>query len=282
MGAHLLQLRKRALIPLVILTVFTLQGVYAEERILNDKDLLQYAGHLYKTGEYYRAISEYKRFLYFFPDSELREQAVLQIGRSYMAGRQFSEAITYWKLRLEEGQQDAETLNTARILLGISLLDKDPLAVFSLRRDNIKEAIERLSSVKEMDRDTAFVADFVADWRSMPPMERKSPWVAGSLSAVVPGSGSFYTGRYREGVYAFFITALFYWATMDALRNDTNELGYLFGFFTITFYGGNIYTAVNSAHKTNDKREQERLLRIRQKHGVFFIPQTYENRGREY
>ncbi len=252
----------------------------AKDLILNEDQLYDYAGFLYKSGEYYRAISEYKRLRYFFPDSPLSGQAVLQIGRSYMAGEEVNEAIDYWSPYFGNPDLEKSTFDQMKMLLGISLLDLDKEQPFTLRKDQVKTAFSYFKDLEAENREAGWVTDFSNDWDSRPMIDKKSPWLAGGLSAIIPGAGSFYSGRYIEGTYAFFITGLFIYATMDAQRTEQPGLATLFGFFSLGFYGGSIYAAINGVHKQNDKREADQLARLREKHGIWFIPETFEREGR--
>ena len=85
---------------------------------------------------------------------------------------------------------------------------------------------------------------------------------------MVPGSGSFYVGRYAEGSLAFFVTALLIYASVDAFEKDKEGLGALLGSLGIAFYGGSILAAVNGAHKLNDGVKAAYLQQQRQKFGI--------------
>ncbi|NQU65211.1 MAG: tetratricopeptide repeat protein [SAR324 cluster bacterium] len=261
-----------------LLLIFPVQSISAE-LVLDDEALYRYAMHLYRNGEYYRAVTEYKRLLHFFPESQRANEAALQMGRSHMAGGQLEEALEYWKKQLDLTPADGSQQNRLKMLYGISLLDLDITKTFSLRRRNIESAITVFADLKEMDEEGRLIHGFTHEWSTRPTPEFKSPWLAGSLSALLPGSGSFYSGRYIEGTYAFFITTLFWLATADAVANENGALTGLFGFFTLTFYGGNIYTAVNSVHKYNDQLGSKELQELRRKYGIWFIPETEHRKG---
>jgi hypothetical protein len=79
----------------------------------------------------------------------------------------------------------------------------------------------------------------------------KSPSTAGVLAGVLPGSGHLYCDRYKDGVVAFLLNGLFTWAAIEAFDNDHEVLGGILGFLELGWYSGNIYSAVNSAHKHN-------------------------------
>ncbi len=255
-------------------------SIFSAELVLDDEALYRYAMHLYRNGEYYRAVTEYQRLLHYFPESGRTDEVNLQIGRSYMAGDQMDDAIKFWEKRLVHEPLARQQQNRLKALYGISLLDQNRLKTFSLRRKSVESGILVLNDIQPMDEKEQLIQDFAREWSTRPEPEFKSPWLAGSMSAIVPGAGSFYSGRRLEGTYAFFITALFWLATADAMANEDGPLTGVFGFFTLAFYGGNIYTAVNSTYKYNDQLETDTLHSIRTKYGIWFVPETNRRQGR--
>lgn len=88
----------------------------------------------------------------------------------------------------------------------------------------------------------------------------KSPRLAGTLSAVLPGAGQMYTGRWSDGLIAFTVNALLIATTVEAFENDMPVLGATTAVFASGWYLGNIYSAVNTAHRHNQRMETHRLL----------------------
>lgn len=244
--------------------------LFADRMILDDKKIVEYANYLYKKKEYYRAISEYKRLLYFFPDSSYYEYASLQIGRAYLSGFDFQSALEYWeKYDFEESSR--ETTFQVQKLHGITWLSYKENDPFPLRLPYIKNAMEVFNQIDSSYPGATQIFDFVETWKNRNvESAKKSPFLAGTLSAIIPGSGSLYVGRNTEALYALFIPALFCFATIDAIRNESNLETYIFGFFTLAFYGGNIYTAINSTYKYNDRIESQYLNQLQLKYNIFF------------
>jgi TM2 domain-containing membrane protein YozV len=84
-------------------------------------------------------------------------------------------------------------------------------------------------------------------------MNFKSPKIAGTLSAIVPGAGQLYLNRKRDATAAFILNGLFIWGIIEAIENDESAVAAILGVFEVGWYGGNIYSAVNGAHKHNRK-----------------------------
>ena len=86
------------------------------------------------------------------------------------------------------------------------------------------------------------------EYAAIPP---KSPFLAGTLSALLPGSGQVYATRYKDGAMAFIVNALFISGTVVALNNENYALAAIVGGVGLPFYIGNIYGAANAANKWN-------------------------------
>jgi len=64
----------------------------------NVKRQFEYAESLFKEGDFYRAITEYKRFIFFFPKEERTEKCYFMIGKSYFKAKKWAEAVDALKV----------------------------------------------------------------------------------------------------------------------------------------------------------------------------------------
>ena len=94
------------------------------------------------------------------------------------------------------------------------------------------------------------------------------PGLAGTLAAVLPGSGHFYTGRKRDGTVAFLLNAAFIWGAVESYNKENYALGGILTFFELGWYFGNIYSAVSSAHKYNRRLKDEYIKSLKEKKGI--------------
>ena len=99
-------------------------------------------------------------------------------------------------------------------------------------------------------------------------LPRKSPALAGTLAAVLPGAGHLYAERPRDALVSFLLNGSFIWAAVELFRNNNNVAGGIVAFFELGWYGGNIYSAVSSAHKYNKRIEDEYLQGLKDKSGI--------------
>jgi tetratricopeptide (TPR) repeat protein len=230
-------------------------------------------------GEYYRAVTEYKKFLILFPDSPQVPKALFQIGVAYFQGKEyldaahafarvrqnysaqyfvraaFLEGVSYAKLGRHQAAIsafdramafDVTDPNAANALLGKALANYD-LGNLARSRGELRQFLKEYSG----DPRTAGVRESLAELDRYQEQPRKSRLLAGTLSAVVPGSGQMYAGRYRDGLMALVVNGLFVSGTVLAVKDENYPLAAIVGGIGLPFYIGNIYGAANAANKYN-------------------------------
>src|SRR5512139_3812192 len=89
------------LVMLVLLLPFSARSYGGEKAILlTDEVQVRVADAFMDEGEYYRAITEYKRLLILFPDSERADYALFRIGEAYYNGEEYdASARSFSSLR---------------------------------------------------------------------------------------------------------------------------------------------------------------------------------------
>ncbi|NIR33020.1 MAG: tetratricopeptide repeat protein, partial [Desulfuromonadales bacterium] len=213
---------------------------------------MSFADALFAEGDYYRAITEYKRYLHHFPQGAEAPRAALEIGRSYLAGGRYEQAeeafdrvrlvypetlpaqkafllraqsayrqgdYSQARLLLEEGSDAgmAERFRArARYLLAWSYLEE-------ARLEEAKKQLQRLAG--ETPRQLSAKLPAFAD------LPRKSPKLAGGLSAVLPGAGQLYVGRPRDAALAFLLNAAFILGIVESFDDGNEVVGAILLFF---------------------------------------------------
>lgn len=221
-----------------------------------------FADSLLSGGEYYRAVTEYMRYLHEHPDGERADEARLKIAQAHIEGgvteRGWHELDTYLS-RTPDGEQAAKA---ARLLAGsLYRHERYAEALLPARRADLPEAqfrrFRHLCQLRQaVPPDGLEDPLHEQDWRRYETLPRKSPKLAGTLSALLPGAGQLYTGRRSDGLWAFLLNAVFGGACVYAFEEGEPVAGVFAGALTALWYGGNIYNAVNGAHLENRAREE--------------------------
>lgn len=93
----------------------------------------------------------------------------------------------------------------------------------------------------------------------------KSPALAGTLSAIIPGAGQLYLGRWVDALLAIGFTGIFAGATAYSHFGLKNiPLTITSGLFTLSFYAGNITNAVVDARRINANRYEDYFQSLHQ------------------
>ena len=87
-------------------------------------------------------------------------------------------------------------------------------------------------------------------------LSRKSPLLAGVLSATLPGSGQLYVGRQGDALLAFVLNGLFVVGIVEALNHNQVATAGVLSSLEAGWYASNIYGAINGAHKYNRYRTE--------------------------
>jgi hypothetical protein len=93
----------------------------------------------------------------------------------------------------------------------------------------------------------------------------KSPWVAGMLTAIVPGSGKFYAGKRGQGVYSFVISMFLALQTWESFNKDgLNSTRFIaYGSLLSLFHAGNIWSSALSVKNYNNEFNEAADYRIK-------------------
>jgi tetratricopeptide (TPR) repeat protein len=275
--------RLPSLLLLMLLMLLLMPAVAAagDEAVLLTGDVQMRLGDAFLAeGEYFRAVTEYKRYLILFPYGRQADAALFKAGMASYRGMEYeaaAETFAAVRARFPASPYAAESAYYEGVCYArLNRFDKsapafETAATFNPPSDSAPRA--RLGrALVEFDRGDLtgtrqsldrFLTDFPGDPRtenvraalSLLPQEdglpRKSPVVAGILSTLVPGSGHMYAGHYGDGATAFFLNGLFIAGTVVAIQQENYAVAGVVGVIGLPFYIGNIYGAANAATKWN-------------------------------
>jgi len=252
---------------------------------------LKFGDAFMAEGEYYRAVTEYKKFIILFPDSEKADYAEFRIGMAYYRGDEFEQASRAFALvgsryagssyapaaayneglcyiRLNQPDKAEAAFDKALAMYPTSEYARSSLIGKSLIEFNRKDIpgcrhqLERYLVDYPRDDRAGKVRDVLTLLDQNRELPYKSPVTAGILSAVVPGSGHIYAGHYGDGITAFFLNGLFIAGTVVAVNQENYAVAGIVGVVGLPFYIGNIYGAANAATKYNIGIRKDLLGRI--------------------
>lgn len=242
-------------------------------------DMFSFAESLAREADHYRAVTEYKRFLHYFPDDPRAPQAQLAIAECFFAGERWADGDDAAEKVWQTYPGTEEALQARLLHAEAAFSRKDYQAAreryrnlqkFSTNLTNLTDQAEQQIGLSYLEENRLPEAEqsfdrlaepqaserqqFLRDYRELP---RKSPQLAATLSAVLPGAGQLYTERPQQAGVAFALNAAFIYGAIEAWNNDNYTVAGILSLFEIGWYGGNIYNAMNNAYKINRQREDD-------------------------
>lgn len=241
---------------------------------------LQFADHLFLDGDWYRAITEYRRFLYEVkgrgPEAEraalaigealargeqwdaagrqldgvaqragnedLRRAAMFSAGRAYLLDLRPELAKPRFRLLVEDGETEAKLKTQSRWLLAWGHFDAGELT-------EAREYFQQLADVKGGPHATE-AAGIVKAIDAKDDVELKDPLLAGTLS-LVPGLGHFYLGQWGVGTTSLVWNGLFIFAAISAWLSGDIGVAAVLSIFELGWYAGGVFGAVAGAVRHN-------------------------------
>ncbi|MDX2495313.1 MAG: tetratricopeptide repeat protein, partial [Desulfuromusa sp.] len=256
--------------------------VYAEP------DLLSFADSLVAEEDYYRAITEYKRFLHYCPKDSRVAYAQLAIAQSLLSGQRWEQAdLAMEKVwTLYPDSLEAVAAKQLHADAAYNMGDyataqqryqqlKNDLPIANNEISEYKIGLSQLQQNKPEDARSSFSKlseplsqQLTLSLDEYQQLQQKSPQLAGTLSAILPGAGQLYTERPRQAGMAFALNAAFIYGAVEAWNNENYAVAGILSLFEIGWYGGNIYNAMNNAHKFNLRQKNQFLEQFQQSFGL--------------
>lgn len=227
-----------------------------------------FAAYLLQTAQYDLATLEYERLLFHHPQND---SLAYQLLTTYRLKGQNQKAIHFASIRQQQIAEPSMRWAFQKEKAHNAVLLKDAILLQSLSKESSEMA--NTESEKYLARQLLFGTSMVQgspaipryqdqipldgmllqlynDWENRP---QKSPALAATLSAILPGSGKVYAGAWKDGL----VSALFVGANaFTAYRGFQNQgfrspYVWIFGSLTTGFYLGNIFGAHKQAKKYN-------------------------------
>lgn len=240
------------------------------QNLFDETNTYKFTDYLFKTQQYQLASQEYERLVVLAPSNSSYKLSLVQcyrLSNNYStAEKRFNEFFSdslfllstavsteYLKIKLlQEDLTSAQTflLRNSRLEMPSKLHYQE--SIYLLNR-NWKKSDSLLRQTQGLDpRFGVITKEALA-------IRYKSPLLAASLSTVIPGSGKFYTGYWKDGLIAFLFVAANSWQSYRGFSKygTGNAHGWIFGGLATGFYFGNIYGSWKSAVRRNKKANDD-------------------------
>jgi len=252
----------------------------------SDDNILKFADHLFKEKDFLRAAGEYQRYLfalkspkdsiyykigscfqsaqhydrsitYFnrvikdFNLSLLKDQSIYQIAKNYFLQKSYQKSISFSKSNFDKIESGTQKLYLSH-LVGLSYL----------YQKQWQQAHQYLTS-PDIQEDI-LSQKLIEFSRKGLNLKKKNGFIAGMLSAVIPGAGKVYAKRTMDGLVSFLTVGLTAWQAYDGFREKGVESvkGWIYTTLGVFFYLGNIYGSVIAVNIYNKQLEDKQVNEI--------------------
>jgi tetratricopeptide (TPR) repeat protein len=231
---------------------------------------IDYANNLYNSGQFFDAITEYKRLLFFDSSSTIKYQVNYKIADSYKAGGKFDEAIKYFSIACVNTADDEELFDAKVQIIRSNILRKTTDRALLLCDEIDKDSRFKYKTDKiNYWRGWAYM--FADDWKNAARMFDKisynhelkklaeqtdrakvSVTFAKVISYILSGAGSIYAGKVLSGFMSLGWNALAGYWTINAFNAGRVFDGIVVGELVwLRFYRGSIQNAGEFAVEKN-------------------------------
>lgn len=205
-----------------------------------DALLTQYnfAQELFNKEEYFDAVTELKRLIFFDSTNQYSFKAYLLMGKSFKAGAKLNEAVYHFTMAEIFSKTDDEFYEAKLQLIRSNILRRTTSQAQKLLDQMMRD--ERFKSkTDELNYWRGWAYIFADDWQNASESFNKisadhelkilcdsinnqlySETLAKLLSVFIPGAGQFYTGNYLNGIFSLGWNALAGWFTINAFAED--------------------------------------------------------------
>jgi TM2 domain-containing membrane protein YozV len=248
-----------------------------------------FADALMRQGDYFRAITEYKRTFFHTESDSLKNICLSRIAVAYRKSAKYESAIDYAATLLMRPNVPASLIQKANLTVGLSYLDSrmPHLAVpyftaaaefveptrfpllclglaaaemddFEVAKGHFERAVDPQSDgarKKEYERFAAAITAYTA-------RSGVSPTLAAAMSFVLPGSGQIYSGHSYDGIQAFLYTGSMAFATYGLYRYEHSVKGqlsltYIAAAITALYHAANVIGAHQTARFRNARAHRD-------------------------
>lgn len=218
----------------IMTTLLLLTTIWAQGTCLQTEPLLLQSKALMQRNQHLLALQGLQLSATYSCDKTQKEEARFLWGKSLFELDETEEALKVLNFNFEKMSQDTQLLKAWYIPEMRPTLASD----LQTRFKNFDQASTELPQAKK-------------------------PWLAGSLSALLPGAGQAYLGNYQSGLFAFALNALFFSATQELSKEGLHSTALASGAVFSIFYVGNITGSVQAARLLNEKQNATRLEELR-------------------
>ena len=257
-----MNLNKISLITLSLVLIFTAN--LNAQNDLKPEEIKEFADILFQEKDYLRAAIEYERYLYHF--EEQPDSVLFKLGLCHQMRQKYNFAAKNFKKIMEMENSSLHSQARKAYLHNLyksenwqklkTITQGKSSEIFYYYAASLQNDIQNVNW-QQVQLPEEELTKFQQLDNHRKNMNRKSPFLAGLLSTIIPGMGKIYLKRTGDGLYSMALTGLSAAVTTRAFYKELVVTGVVGSGITLTFYLGNIYGSVVGAKLYNRRLDQQ-------------------------
>lgn len=247
---------------------------------------LKYARYLFLNNDYEASILELNRCLYLNNETLNDSTIIHMLLKSYRFLKRYDEGTSFINSHFSNRKIPdmlREELHNGYILShmvdeGLSSLNLAPFeanftttkykTAYLILKNKYHEAQKELNaSLPVIKKDREIKTSFQFLLIESANEKYKSPFIAASLSTIVPGLGKVYSKRSKDGLFSFLFTSTSAYQSYRAFNKNGSQsvVGWIYGALAAGLYIGNIYGSSKAAKDQNEyvnEKHHEKAIHI--------------------
>ncbi len=253
----------------IALVLFCATVSAQESDLFNEKNTAEFAQYLFQSNQYKFAAEEYERLSFMFPS---REDYQLGLLKSCRYANDYTRGIRAFQNLTSPGLDVQKEYARLNILSGDRTNIKSLIGTLDIEsgfRNNL-DLTQRLISISDRPPTLEGIKIEMVDeglmnlYYEASKLKHKSPFLAGTMSAFIPGTGKIYSGRWKDGLMSliFIGTSAFQAYRGFEKKGVQSVYGWIMGGFSLGFYIGNIYGSTKAAKMYNSNQRSMYVEKI--------------------
>jgi hypothetical protein len=260
---------------ILIVIIFILSGairIFAQDSFQRQFNI---AKKLFDEENYFDAVTEFKRLLFFEEAGKYSYEANKLIGLSYKKGAKYSDAIHYFSLAENNANTEDEVFESKIEIIKVNILRRTTSRALTLL-DDLRINKRFSNRTDEINYWFGWAYIFADEWeKASTSFNGHNPELSAfcdSLNgdfynvtlaktlSIFPGVGQFYTGEYVSGLISIGWNVLWGYLTISAFNEDRIFDGVMIGtLLWWRFYSGNLQNAEKFAQQKNLEKTNSAL-----------------------
>jgi len=251
---------KKSILFLLILSISTTANAQIESSLFEPAHLKEFGLYLFQQKDYLRAAMELERYRYFAKSGDDSITFVIGLCHQFRQRYDFA-AATFRELAENDSSKLKESARLAMLYNYTNLEDWSKILRLSYQNDaefyfyylaSVKTAPTTITtSFFQNVNDESLRNQLKALEQDRNKIHPKSPFLAGTLSTLIPGLGKVYINRSGDALFSFGMINLFALLTYKAFQAELPVTGVLSGGLTLSLYLGTIYGSYVGAELYN-------------------------------